>query len=310
MATHLIDWQEMPPGECRGGVLTIGNFDGVHRGHAALVREAQSQARALKVSALALTFDPHPLELLRPEQVGPPLTTTADRCQLLHEAGADCVVVFRTATDLLQLSAHDFFQTVIRERFKARALVEGANFGFGRRREGNVQLLGDLCRAAGLGWTVVPPQQVDGVEVSSSRVRQALVAGNAEEAATLLGRPYRLHGTIVVGAKRGRTIGFPTANLARYSTLVPGDGVYAVRALTTDGRVWPAAANIGPNPTFRDLGRKVEVHLIGFQGDLAGQSLGVDFVARLRDVRTFAGVPELTAQLRNDVAQAARLLAE
>lgn len=310
MATHPIDWQDTPPAECRGGVLTIGNFDGVHRGHAALVREAQSQARALKVSALALTFDPHPIELLRPDQGGPPLTTLADRCQLLQEAGADQVAVLRTTAGLLQLSAHEFFHTVIRERFQAKALVEGANFGFGRRREGNVQLLGDLCRAACLGWTVVPPQQVEGVEVSSSRVRQALVAGNVKEAAILLGRAYRLHGTVVVGARRGHTIGFPTANLAQCSTLVPGDGVYAVRALTADGRVWPAAANIGPNPTFHDLGRKIEVHLIGFQRDLVGQALAVDLVARLRDVRTFAGVPDLIAQLRDDVAQAARLLVE
>src|SRR5262249_42326926 len=153
-----------------------------------------------------------------------------------------------------------------------RAVVEGVNFGFGHNREGNVDTLAQLCRLAGLALTVVPPLIVDGLAVSSSRIRAALLHGDVREAALLLGRPYRLHGTVASGQRRGQTLGFPTANLDRLPTLVPGDGVYAVR-VPVAGAVWPGAANVGPNPTFGENARKVEVHLIGFSGDLYGQPL-------------------------------------
>lgn len=310
MASHVIDWQDTPPAACQGGAVTIGNFDGVHRGHAALVAEARRQAQSLPGPAVVLTFDPRPVQLLRPDLAGPVLTTTAERCRLLQASGADEVLVLRTTSSLLNLTAVEFFQQVIRDRLQAHALVEGPTFGFGRGREGNVDTLADLCRTAHLGLTILPPQRVEGVEVSSSRVRAALTRGAVEEAALLLGRPYRLHGIVVVGSRRGRTIGFPTANLDKLQTLAPGDGVYAVRALTTDGASFAGAANLGSNPTFGEQGRKSEVHLIGFAGDLYGQPLAIDFVKRLRDTRPFAKVEELIAQLKQDVAEAARAAKE
>src|SRR5262249_28734468 len=159
------------------------------------------------------------------------------------------VLILRTTPELLQLTATEFFEQVIRTRLAARALVEGVNFGFGRNREGNVQTLSGLCQQAGISLTVVPPLEVDGQPVSSSRVRAALQRGAVREAAELLGRPYRLRGRVERGQQRGRSLGFPTANLGQVETLVPADGVYAVR-VPWQGVLWPGAANIGPNPTF------------------------------------------------------------
>jgi riboflavin kinase/FMN adenylyltransferase len=300
MAHHTVDWQDTFPDSCRGGVVAIGNFDGVHRGHAALVAELCRQARALHGPAVALTFDPHPIELLRPGQTQPLLTITADRVRLLQELGADHVVVLRTTASLLGLSAAEFFDRVVRERLAARAVVEGANFGFGRNREGNVEVMAQLCRAAGLSFTLVPPVRIGDATVSSSRVRAALLRGDVTEAAALLGRHHRLVGRVGRGEQRGRTIGFPTANLNPLQTLAPADGVYAVRAIVGDTS-YSAAANIGPNPTFGEQARKVEVHLIGFSGDLYDKTLAVDFVRRLRDTRPFASAAELIEQLRRDV---------
>jgi len=307
MAAHTIDWNAMPPGDCRGGAVAIGNFDGVHRGHAALIAELHRQARERGGPAVALTFDPHPLDLLRPGQAPPLLTTAVERGRLLLELGADRVLVLRITAEMLALRATEFFSQVIQQRLNTRALVEGVNFGFGRGREGNIDTLAQLCGPAGIRLTVVPPVVLDGVEVSSSRVRSALTAGAVREAAALLGRPYRLQGTVGVGQRRGQKLGFPTANLEHLLTLAPGDGVYAVR-VSAQGQRWAGAANVGPNPTFGETVRKIEVHLIGFQGDLYGEPLAVDFIERLRDTRSFAHVGELVEQLRRDI-EAAREIA-
>jgi riboflavin kinase/FMN adenylyltransferase len=236
----------------------------------------------------------------------PVLTAVPDRAALLQEYGADHVLILRTTAALLHLGAAEFFREVVRERLAARAVVEGANFAFGRDREGNVDTLAQLCREASLTLEVVPPYLLDGVPVSSSRVRAALLRGDVRGAAVLLGRLYRLRGTVGSGQRRGQTLGFPTANLEGVETVIPGDGVYAVRA-EHQGRTWPGAANIGPNPTFGEQARKLELHLIGFQGDLYGQGLAVDFVERLRDTRPFRSVEDLVEQLRRDVEQARRL---
>ncbi|HZU38728.1 MAG TPA: bifunctional riboflavin kinase/FAD synthetase [Gemmataceae bacterium] len=307
MSVHHLDWKQDAPPVSRGGALTIGNFDGVHRGHIALLTELRQQAGRVGGPAVAMTFDPHPLQLLRPEQFQPLLTTPADRAELLQAHGADQVVVFQTTPELLQLSAVDFFEHVIGGRMQARALIEGSNFGFGHEREGTIETLRTLAEAAGVGLTVVPPfTTADGVPISSSRVRRVLLRGAIAEAAELLGHRYRLRGVVGKGQRRGAGLGFPTANLEQMTTLVPGDGVYAVRALY-QGRAWPAAANVGPNPTFGEQARKVEVHLIGFQGDLYGQALAVDFVDRLRDTRPFGSVAELVAQLQADIARATQI---
>jgi riboflavin kinase/FMN adenylyltransferase len=238
----------------------------------------------------------------------PVLTLPADRARLLQACGADHVLLLETSLPLLRLPAAEFFDTVLRERLAIRALVEGADFRFGHNREGNVQTLEGLCRRDGIGFTVVPHLALNGTPISSSRVRDALRAGAVRQAAELLGRPYRLRGTVGTGQRRGQTLGFPTANLEQVRTVLPGNGVYAVRT-HWQGTRWPAAANVGPNPTFGEQDRKVEVHLIGFRGDLYGQELAVDFLDHLRDTRPFAGVEQLVQQLHADVEQAARIVA-
>jgi riboflavin kinase/FMN adenylyltransferase len=307
MSVHTLAWDEKAPAVLRGGAIAIGNFDGVHRGHAALMTELRRQARALAGPAVAVSFDPHPLQLLRPEQFQPVLTTVADRALLLQACGADHVLFLRTTPALLHLSAAMFFHEVLQARLAAQALIEGPNFRFGRNREGNIETLAKLCREPAVALTILPPVLVEGRPVSSSRVRTALVRGDVREAANLLNRPYRLRGTVGTGQQRGRQIGFPTANLEQIETLVPGDGVYTV-VVHRGNHTWPGAANIGPNPTFGESARKIEVHLIGFHGELLGETLRIDFLARLRDTRRFASVTELREQLGRDVDEARRML--
>jgi riboflavin kinase/FMN adenylyltransferase len=307
MALHRLNWREVPPEPCRYGVGIIGNFDGVHRGHALLLERARLLATPRQAPVVAVTFVPHPLQLLRPESYQPALTTLDDRAELLHAAGADHVVVLNTERSLLELSAADFLTRVVLDGLKAMALVEGPNFRFGRQREGNVETLARFCAASGLVLEVVNPLQVDGTVVSSSRIRRSLVAGDVSAATRGLGRPYRLRGIVGVGQRRGIGLGFPTANLGEAATIIPGDGVYAVKAWLPGGASYSAAANIGPNPTFGEHDRKIEVHLIGFQGDLYGQRLAIDFLDRIRDTRKFDSTADLLDQIRGDVARAQQL---
>jgi riboflavin kinase/FMN adenylyltransferase len=300
---HFLQWNEAVAADCRGGAASIGNFDGVHRGHQQLMEEVRRQGRP----ALAVTFDPHPLQLLRPKQFQPLVTTVDRRAELLHEYGADHVLIFKVTTDFLNLSAREFFDEILCRRLDARVIVEGPNFGFGQGREGNVETLRMLCQEAGRTLVVVPPLEWEGNPISSSRIRDKLLAGAVSKAAVLLGRPFALEGTVGTGQARGKTIGFPTANLEGVTTLVPGDGVYAVRVLW-QGKSYPGAANIGPNPTFGEQARKIEVHIIDYSGDLYGQVLTVEFIERIRDTRPFAGVEELKEQLRRDVEQARQII--
>jgi riboflavin kinase/FMN adenylyltransferase len=308
MATQLVDWQAIPERDYYGGAVAIGNFDGVHRGHAALLAALRSQADKINGPAIALTFDPRPFDVLHPGRSGPPLTTTEERARLLHDLGADHVLIIHTTQELLALPAAEFFAQVVQHGLGACAVVEGPNFRFGHNREGSVETLHQLCQASGIALTLVAPVHVNGAVVSSSRIRATLLCGDVGEAATLLGRQYHLTGIVGTGQRRGQTLGFPTANLDAMATLIPGDGVYAVRGHVGDA-AWPGAANIGPNPTFGENARKVEVHLIGFHGDLYGASLSVDFLQRLRDTKPFRGAVELIEQLKQDVEQARRIVA-
>jgi riboflavin kinase/FMN adenylyltransferase len=256
---------------------------------------------------VVVTFDPHPTQLLRPESFQPILTTPGFRAELLHGYGVDHVLIIETTPELLQLRAGEFFEQLICDRLRTKAIVEGFNFGFGKNREGTLVLLQHLGDQAGIAVTLLPAVEIESKPVSTSRVRNDLLTGNVEHVRELLGRPYRLLGTVGVGQRRGKTLGFPTANLTQVENLVPGNGVYAIR-VPWQGREWPGAANVGPNPTFGEEARKVEVHLIGFAGDLYGESLAVDFIAKVRDTRHFASAAELTAQIREDVKAIEALL--
>jgi riboflavin kinase / FMN adenylyltransferase len=294
------------PDRFKSGAVAVGNFDGVHRGHAQLVERLLAAARRVRGPALVFTFDPHPVRLLRPERCPPPLTWTDRKAHLLAELGVDATLAYPTDRALLELSPRQFFDHLLRERLDARALVEGPNFFFGHDRSGNVELLRKFCDEASISLDVVPALQLQGDTVSSSRVRRLIAAGEIDAATQLLTHPYRIRGMVIHGAGRGAQMGFPTANVGAVDTLLPGPGVYAGRAILAK-IPWPAAINVGPNPTFGEQALKVEVHVIGFSGSLYGKPLEVDFLSRLRDIRSFDGVDSLKAQLAADIQQAAQI---
>lgn len=295
---------DLPP-DFRGGALAIGNFDGVHRGHAVIAQRLLAKAKEVGGKSLAFTFDPHPAALLRGKSP-PPLTTTERKAELLGELGVEGMVAYPTDHRLLGLAPEAFFQEIIVEQLAARTMIEGPDFRFGHQRAGTIDHLQALCDRRQMTLEIVPPLVDGSAAVSSSRIRERVSQGDVTEAARLLGRPHQVSGEVETGAKRGRTIGFPTANLARIDTLLPSPGVYAGRAIHSQGTS-AAAINIGPNPTFGEQGLKVEVHLIDFQGDLYGQRIAVEFLARIRDVKKFDGVAELVDQLQRDVEQARTL---
>lgn len=303
----LVRGNELPV-EFTGGIVTIGNFDGVHRGHQEMLAVLERVAGDAGAPAVVMTFDPHPLELLRPDDVPPRLTTSRRKSELLAEYGVDVVLAYPTDRALLALTPAEFFLQIVRNRLGARGLVEGPNFCFGKDRAGNVDTLRGLCDEAGLSCEIVTPVVVAGDLISSSRIREQIAAGNVEAAADWLGHHYRITGTVAHGAGRGGAVGFPTANLVDVETLIPANGVYAALA-RLDGQQWPAAVNIGANPTFGDTQQKLEVHLLDFEGDLYGRELNLDFLARLRDVVEFKDATALAAQIEHDL-KAVRALAD
>jgi riboflavin kinase/FMN adenylyltransferase len=298
----------------RATVVTPGNHDGVHRGHRALVDRARTMAGPLGAEVAALIFDPHPSAVLAPERAPALLTTVPRRRELLREAGADQVAVQAFDRAFAALSPETFVDRVLVEGLGARGVVVGPDFRFGQRRAGDVARLAALGAERGFEVAVVPPVLDEGERISSSRVRQAVAAGEVEAAARWLTRFHEVTGTVVEGHRRGRQIGFPTANLQVDPTLLPADGVYAVAARRLGGGpaepLWEGVANLGVRPTF-EAGRSVEVHLLDVPADLDlyGASLRVGFVARLRGERRFDGLDALLAQIQQDVGRGREVLA-
>ena len=293
------------PSEFRGCAVAIGNFDGVHSGHAQLVERIKHHAQHAAKKSLVFTFDPHPVRLLRPELAPVQLTWTERKAELLSQLGIDGMLAYPTDRRLLGLTPEAFFEEIIIDALGATAVIEGPNFYFGKNRSGDVKLLESLCATHGIEFEVATPARLpDGNEfVSSSRIRREIEIGNLSEANAMLTQPYRIRGTVTHGAGRGATIGFPTANLTDINTLLPAEGVYA--GVTTFGNSeYAAAINIGPSPTFGDANKRVEIHLIEFEGSLYGEQLAVDFLTQLRSIQSFDGPEALVAQLELDVAAA------
>ncbi len=296
------------PAAYSDGYVSIGNFDGVHRGHQKMIAALVQQSRADGVPAVIMTFDPHPIALLAPERMPPRLNTVQQKAELLEQCGVDVLIAYPTDRQLLNLSPEEFVGRIVQNELHARGLVEGPNFCFGKDRAGDVARLRFLCDAAGLSLTIVEAV-ADGDEiVSSSAIRTAIREGRMADAVAMLGHPYRLTGTVGTGAGRGRRMGFPTANLSGIETLLPRDGVYAGR-VSLAGVSYPAAVHLGPNPTFADEDRKVEVHIVGYSGDLYGQSLSVDLIGHVRDTMSFADAAALQAQLDKDIEIVRRIVA-
>lgn len=286
-------------------VVALGNFDGVHLGHAEVVRRAVEEGRRRGMRVLAATFWPHPRAVLRPGEEPPLLTTLEERRRLLMGLGVDGVEVIPFDGKLAKRSPEAFVDETLVAGLGAGVVVVGENFRFGHKAAGHVEDLRRLMRERGGDAVAVPVRNVDGAEgISSTRIRALIAAGEVEEASRLLGRPYSLVGEIVEGDRRGATIGFPTANLLPEEGLVvPARGVYAGFASWRGGeRV--ACTNVGVAPTFGHRESRVEAHLLDFEGDLYGEELRVSFVRRIRGEKRFSGVEDLVAQIRRDVERA------
>jgi len=290
-------------------VLTLGNFDGVHLGHQAILHRAVEEARARAAHTAALTFEPHPIAVLAPDRAPPILQPLHDRLAMLRELGLDLCVVQRFTRGFAALTPEQFVEEFLVRHLELVHVVVGHNVRFGRNRAGSVQTLQALGARLGFEVDVVGPVEVDGRQVSSTRLREVVQAGDMRQARRLIGRPYTLRGRVVLGERRGRTLGFPTANLhPRPRLLLPPDGVYAVSA-AIDGRRVPGVLNIGIRPTFGGARRTVEAHFLDFAGDLYRRWLVVEFIERLRGESAFAGPEALKAAIAADVARARRVLA-
>lgn len=291
-------------------VIAPGNHDGVHLGHQALLRSARAYASRHGLSTRALTFDPHPAALLEPARAPTVLTLQPRRAELLRGVGADSVIVQRFTHDFAALSPEAFILSLLAQG--ARALVVGPDFRFGCKRTGDVSLLQSLGHKHGFATLIEAPVLLQGERVSSSAIRKALGDGDVAQAARMLGRLHEITGLVVRGDQRGRTLGFPTANLDPEPVLRPCDGVYAVVARVLGQARAPLAlgvANLGTRPTV-GAGRSLEVHLFDFDADLYGKTLRVGFVQRVRDEARFSGLPELRAQIERDCGSATELLAK
>ncbi len=288
-------------------ILTIGAFDGVHRGHQALIRAVVERAHATDRLAALLTFHPHPGVVLAPDRAPRSLTTPAEKMALLEGLGVDLVVLLPFNRQVAATPARDFMEQVS-SHLRLRELWIGADFALGRNREGNVTLLRNAGRDLGYDVHVFEPILNAEEIISSSRIRSLLAEGRVEEASSLLGRYPSLSGEVVMGAQRGRELGFPTANMqVRSEQAVPADGVYAVFALLGAER-FPAVANIGVRPSFDNGLRTVETHILGFDQDIYGCDLVVEFVKKLRDERRFEDIDDLVAQIERDSQTAWRVL--
>lgn len=288
-----------------GAAVAIGNFDGVHAGHRALIERARMLAAANGVRSCALTFDPHPSELLSPHTAPPKLTSLARRLELMEEAGLDAVVVEPFTRDLAQLAPDAFIDRVVLDALGARAIVVGYDFTYGAARAGRADALRAHGGRAGIEVSVVEPVEVGGEVASSTRIRGYLKTGDLAGAERLLGRRWDVDGIVVHGAKRGRAIGVPTANITPESDLPVASGIYAVTLGVEGGPPLPAVASLGTNPTFVEGGRLVlEVHVLDWDGDLYDRRVRTTFVARLRPEQKFDSVEALVAQIRRDIEDA------
>jgi riboflavin kinase/FMN adenylyltransferase len=293
----------------RNAVVAIGNFDGVHRGHAHIFQQARGLAASLDGESVVLSFDPHPAKVLAPAFAPPLITPLSRKLELIAAEGIDVAVVEPFDRTFAARTPDAFVKEVLADGLGARHVVVGYDFTFGAKRSGTVQLLADLGPRHGFGVTVVPPVSVEGIVCSSTKVREFVLEGRVDGAALVLGRAPEVEGEVVRGDGRGRTIGVPTANVRPATELMPKNGVYAGWALRiSDKKRWTAAINVGTNPTFVEgQTTRVEAHLLDCDEDLYGQQLRVGFVARLRDEERFASKDALVAQIHKDIEATRRI---
>ena len=300
-------WRDLPP-DGRGATVALGNFDGVHRGHVALIQAAH--AARPKAQLAVLTFEPHPREFFRPDDPPFRLTLSAERADLLAALGVGLIYEMPFDHDFSHMTADVFFAEVLHQGIGARHMVCGPDFAFGHRRRGDTDFLKARAEAVGIGVTLVPLLTDLEGPVSSSRIRRALQDGYPERATAELGRPWAIRGEVAHGDKRGRTIGFPTANIALGRHLEPARGVYAVTVRLSDGSTHRGVANIGRRPTVNaGTESRLEANIFDYDGDLYGAEVSVALHAYIREEQRFPGLEALKAQIARDAAEARRLLA-
>lgn len=301
---------ECCPDNARGAVVALGNFDGVHLGHRAVIAETKRIAASLGAPAGVMTFDPHPREFFNPG--APPLRIypPAVKEQLLQESGAEILYLLQFNVALANLNAEDFIATLLVEQLHVKHVITGADFAFGKGRTGNPQLLADAAARHGFGYKQISAVAVNGETCSSTRIRALLAEGEVAHAAQLLGRPYSIRSRVQHGKKRGAQLGFPTANLLLDNLFLPSFGVYAVRVTLEDGRIVPGVANLGIRPTVGADAPLLEVHCFDFAEDLYGTSLDVALVARLRPEHKFDSLDAMKEQIILDARQARQHLSE
>ena len=292
-----------------GAVITVGTFDGVHRGHQQVLDVLRRTALARSEQSVVVTFDPHPLRIVRPESAPPLLTTAAEKIEILAQSGIERVALLRFTAALAAYPPRQFVDEILIDRLGMKHLVIGYDHGFGRGRSGDVDTLRAIGQEIGFGVDVVDPVTTDAGAVSSSLVRELVQAGNVAAAADALGRPYSITGTVVRGEGQGRKLGFPTANIdvPNPEKLIPHEGIYAVRAALRD-RFVDGVLHLGPRPTFAGLPPSIEVHLFDFDEDVYGRRVRVDFIERIRDIAHFQSVDALVKAMEADCAEAVRLL--
>lgn len=289
-------------------VVALGNFDGVHMGHQAILGAAIELARGHGGAAFALTFDPSPAKVLAPARAPRLIMTAEDKLELLRVSGLDAVLVIEFTRAFSMVRPREFARDYLIERIGARAVVVGHSVSFGHDRAGNAGVMRALGAEMGFDARVVGPVKVAGMEVSSSRIREVIAAGDLRTAAKLLGRPHFIRGPVVHGRERGRKMGFPTANIQSRTECLPPDGVYATRLLLDDG-AYPSITNIGMRPTFAEPERTIEAHVFDFDRDLYGADVRLDLIERIRPERKFESAAALAAQIAADLKHAREILA-
>jgi riboflavin kinase / FMN adenylyltransferase len=288
-------------------VVALGNFDGVHIGHQKILKTAIECGEAISGSALAVTFDPLPSKVLNPNRAPHLIMTPEDKHDLLRRFGLDGVIVLAFTRELSMLTPEEFVREYLLGQIRARAVVVGHNVSFGHMRAGNAEVMGQLGRKLGFETIVVGPVECDGVVVSSTQVRHMISTGNMKQTATLLGRPHFLRGPVVHGRERGRTIGFPTANIHSLTECLPPDGVYATRVVLKEGS-YPSITNIGMRPTFGEPERSLEAHIFDFDRDIYDREVKLEIIERIRPERKFESAQALAAQIGSDLKRAKEIL--
>ena len=297
------------PRDGRPAIVTVGTFDGVHRGHWEVLQEICRRARATGGRSILVTFHPHPLRVVRPEHAPPLLTTLSEKREVLAESGLEYAVFIPFTRTLQMYPARRFVEEILLGRIGMNELVIGYDHGFGKDREGSVDTLREIGRELGFAVDVVEAFHVEGGPVASSRIRRLLAEGDAATAARLLGRPYLLEGVVVRGERKGRELGYPTANIeiGDPEKMLPKEGIYAAYGWVEGERV-PALLHLGPRPTFPGFAPTVELHLLDWDGDIYGEHVRVQVIARIRDVRPFASADALVEAMRADEREGRRIL--